>query len=106
MRAFWAAVSVVNGGSGGRLMAGSPGRRGRRAAGRARPAGRSRSWLASGGGAMRGDDREVDHRLGDFIDVVGPGVQGDMQHDFDDLRVVVTGQLDGADIVLLDMPAL
>ena len=42
--------------------------------------------------------RKVDLGLRDFVDVVGPGVQGDVLHDLDDLSVVVTRHAHGADV--------
>ena len=53
-----------------------------------------------------GHDREVDVGLGDLVDVVRPGVKRDMQHDLDHLGVVVTGKLDGTDIIVAHMAAL
>ena len=53
-----------------------------------------------------GDDGEVDVGLGDFVDVIRPGVERDVQHDLDHLRVVVAGGLDGVDIVFTDVAAL
>ena len=52
------------------------------------------------------DDREVDVGLEDLVDVVGPGVQRDVQDDLDDLRVGVAGELQGREIALRDMAAL
>ena len=63
-------------------------------------AGQGRAPLAGG------DDGKVDVGLGDFVDVIGPGVERDVQHDLDHLRVVVARGLDGVDIVLTDMAAL
>ena len=43
----------------------------------------------------RGDDGEVDVGLRDLVDVVGPGVQRDVQDHLDHLRIVVTGEQAG-----------
>ena len=57
-------------------------------------------------GLAGGGDREVDVCLGDFVDVVGPGVEGHVEHDLDDLSVAVAGELDGAQVVFAGVPAL
>ena len=65
--------------------------------------------LASGGYARVGaarDDREVDLRLGDLVDVVGQRVERDVQHDLDDLRVVVAGEPDRGDVDVGHVAAL
>ena len=52
-----------------------------------------------------GDNREVDVGLGDFVDVIRPGVERDVQHDLDHLRIVIAGGLDGLHVVFTDMAA-
>jgi hypothetical protein len=44
-----------------------------------------------------GDGGEVDVGLADYIDVVRPGVERDMEDDFDHLCIVVAGRLYGID---------
>lgn len=39
----------------------------------------------------RGHFGKVDVRLGDFVDVIRPGIERYMQHDLDDRSVVVAG---------------
>src|SRR6516164_6251786 len=50
-------------------------------------------------------NREVNLSLGYLIDVVRPGVEGDVEHDLDQLRIVIAGELEGTDIVLAHMAA-
>ena len=51
-------------------------------------------------------DREINIRLCDFVDVIGPGIQCDVLYDLDDLSIVVTGRLYGAQLSLTDMAPL
>ncbi len=46
-----------------------------------------------------GDHGEVDVGLGDFVDVVRPGVERDVEHDLDHLRIVIPGGLEGTEVV-------
>jgi hypothetical protein len=49
--------------------------------------------LLNGSGGLAGVHHgEVDIGLCDFIDVVGQGVQRDMEHDLDDLRIAVASE--------------
>lgn len=61
---------------------------------------------ASGCGAAWMDRREVDIGLGDFVHVIRPCVQGNVLNDLDHLRVVVSRELHGADIIVCHMSAL
>src|SRR5208283_1780379 len=108
MRTFSVAVSAVSGGSGARFMGLSS-----IDAFCVAPAG---EVTGAAGGVCHslgtshqlagGDDGEVDVGLADYIDVVRPGVERDMEHDLDHLRIVVAGRLYGIDIVLSDMAVL
>src|SRR6476660_7097542 len=53
-----------------------------------------------------GDDGKVDVGLGDPVDVVRPGVERDVEHDLDHLRIVISGQLHGAYVLIAHMAAL
>jgi hypothetical protein len=57
------------------------------------------------GGLAGGNDGKIDLGLGNLVDLVGPAVERDMQHDLDHLPVVVASRLDGADIVFANMTA-
>jgi hypothetical protein len=46
---------------------------------------------ARSGRLAGGDDGEVDFSLGDFVDVVRPGVERDVEHDLDHLCIVIAG---------------
>ena len=52
-----------------------------------------------------GDHREVDVGLCDFVDVIRPGVERDVQHDLDNLRVIIAGGPERIDVVLTDVAA-
>src|SRR5688572_21945274 len=65
-----------------------------------------RSGTQNSRSLARSDDGEVDVGLCDLVDVVGPGVQRDVQDHLDHLRIVVTGGLDRAQISFADMAAL
>ena len=48
--------------------------------------------------------REVDIRLGDFVDVVRQRVQGDVQHDLDEFCIAVAGCPDVLQRFVIDVP--
>jgi hypothetical protein len=60
--------------------------------------------LQPSGGKCFGD-REIDNRLGDFVDVIRPSVQRDVQNDLDHLRIIVACQFDRTQIIVTDMAA-
>jgi hypothetical protein len=60
---------------------------------------------ANSSGLAGFDDREVDLRLTDRVDVVRPGVERHVLHDFDDLRVRVAGRLDCRKVIARNVAA-
>jgi hypothetical protein len=44
--------------------------------------------------------------LGDFVDIVGQGIQGDMQDYFNNLSLAVTSRFDGIEVGIRNMAAL
>ena len=61
------------------------------------------AWRCSGGSGL--DDGEVDVGLEHFVEIIGPGVQCDVQDDLDHLRVRVTGEFHGREIRFRDVSA-
>src|SRR5262245_58483624 len=55
------------------------------------------------GRIARGHAREIDVGPGDHVDVVRPGVEGDVEHNLDYLGIVVPGGSDGAKIFFADV---